>query len=230
MIKHLCKNILFKNGMLDSNTMDKLELFFESLIWPPSISRHPSSLQPQVARGTGSVEADQWRSMITVFFFGLFMAWQIDGEIPNVDAAPSPPNTKNAAAQAAQEKLVQASMRENLLAQDPDATEHELEDIKTIKMDRSLPRHYEAHKIQQWALMHCHLVPYFHLAVHLEPQYYKYGPVPGWWTYRTISLNSAHAGGEMEGTMMRGWWKATLIRDLVTYTFNLWVKSLMFTL
>ncbi|KAJ7502210.1 hypothetical protein B0H11DRAFT_1691130, partial [Mycena galericulata] len=58
----------------------------------------------------------------------------------------------------------------------------------------------------------CHLVPYFHLAVHLEPQYYKHCPVPSWWTYRYERNNgflrrfshNGHPGGEMEGTMMRG--------------------------
>jgi hypothetical protein len=73
--------------------------------------------------------------------------------------------------------------------------------------------------------MHCHLVPYFHYAaVHLEPQFLKHGPGPGWWTYAYERNNSflgrfntnGHSGGELEGTMMRGWWKATLIQDLVS--------------
>ncbi|KAJ7432669.1 hypothetical protein B0H11DRAFT_1759884 [Mycena galericulata] len=61
--------------------------------------------------------------------------------------------------------------------------------------------------------MHCHLVPYFHYAIHLEDQFLKYGPGPGWWTYcyeRNNGLlgrfnTNGHSGGEMEGTMMRGW-------------------------
>lgn len=206
----------------------------------------------QVARGAGSIKADQWRSQITVFFLGLFVAWEVDGEIPDIDAEPSASNTKNAAAQAAQEKLVRARMRENLLAKNPDATEEELEHIKSVKMDRSLRRHYDTvvqftaairiitsnaispnevrrgcgtleRAIQTWARMNCHLVPYFHFAVHLEPQFYKHGPASGWWTYpyeRNNGFlgrfnNNGHSGGEMEGTMMRGWWKTTLIQDLV---------------
>lgn len=206
----------------------------------------------QVARGAGSIKADQWRSQITVFFLGLFVAWEVDGEIPDIDAEPSASNTKNAAAQAAQEKLVRARMRENLLAKNPDATEEELEHIKSVKMDRSLRRHYDTvvqftaairiitsnaispnevrrgcgtleREIQTWARMNCHLVPYFHFAIHLEPQFYKHGPASGWWTYpyeRNNGFlgrfnNNGHSGGEMEGTMMRGWWKTTLIQDLV---------------
>ncbi|KAJ6582600.1 hypothetical protein DFH09DRAFT_1245975 [Mycena vulgaris] len=231
-------------------TAQKIEDFFKNLIWPPSISRLPPSVR-LVARGAGSIKADQWRSQITVFFVGLFLAWQVDGEIPDIDAEPSADKTKNAAAQAAQEKLVRARMRENLLAKNPDATEDDLEHIKTVKMDRSLRRHYEAvvqftaavriitsnsispnevkrgcrtleTAIQSWARMHCHLVPYFHYAVHLEPQYLKHGPGPNWWTYPYERNNgflgrfnhNGHSGGEMEGTMMRGWWKTMMIQDL----------------
>jgi hypothetical protein len=211
-------------------------------------------IQCKVARGAGSIKADQWRSQITVFFVGLFMAWQIDGEIPDIEAPPSPPNTKNAASQAAQEKLVRARMLEHLMATNPNPTEAEIDAIKSVKMDRSLCRHYDTvvqftaavriltsnsispnevkrgcgtleRSIQSWARMHCHLVPYFHFAVHLEPQFLKHGPGPGWWTFpyeRNNGLlgrfnNNGHSGGEMEGTMMRGWWKATLIQDLVRY-------------
>lgn len=162
--------------------------------------------------GAGSIKADQWRSQINVFFVALFLAWEVDGEIPNVDAEPSPASTKNATAQAAQEKLVRARLRENLLAKNPDATQEELDVIQTVKMDRSLRNHYSTaveftaavriitshtlspnevkrgcgileRAIQTWARMNCHLVPYFHFAVHLEQQFLKYGPGPNWWTY-----------------------------------------------
>jgi hypothetical protein len=205
----------------------------------------------QVARGAGSIKADQWRSQIAIFFIGLFLAWQVDGEIPDIDAPPSAANTKNAAAQASQEKLVRSRMREHLLAKNPDATADELDAIKSVTMDRSLRKHYDAivqftaavrilatnsispnevkrgsaaleRAIQSWARMHCHLVPYCHLAVHLQPQFLKHGPGPGWWTYSYERNNgflgrfnhNGHSGGEIEGTMMRGWWKTTLIQDL----------------
>ncbi|KAJ7715449.1 hypothetical protein B0H16DRAFT_1477341 [Mycena metata] len=186
--------------------------------------------------------------------FGLFHAWEVDGEIPDVDAEPSASNTKNAVAQAAQEKLVQTRLRENLLAKNPDASEEELEEIKTVQMDRSLRRHYDAvvqftagvriltsntispnevgrgcktvqRAVQLWAAMNCHLVPYFHyMAAHLEPQFLKHGPIPGWWTFPYERNNgflgrfnhNGHSGGEIEGTMMRGWWKTTLIQDLIS--------------
>jgi hypothetical protein len=199
-----------------------------------------------------------------VFFVALFDAWQVDGEIPDIDAEPSPPNTKNASAQAAQEKLIRARLREHLLATKPNASEEELESIDTIKMDRSLRRHYETVvqftaavriitsnsispnevrrgcgalelAVQSWARMHCHLVPYFHFAaLHLEEQFLKHGPAPGWWTYPYERNNgflgrfnhNGHSGGELEGTMMRGWWKTTLIQDLVRYFSLVYIRSL----
>jgi hypothetical protein len=71
--------------------------------------------------------------------------------------------------------------------------------------------------------MKAHLTPYFHLAVHFEDQFLQNGPSPGFGTYPyewnngtlgCFNLNS-HSGREMEGTMMRGWWKTTFIQELV---------------
>ncbi|KAK7025800.1 hypothetical protein R3P38DRAFT_3316414 [Favolaschia claudopus] len=238
-VKHIFREIFQKNGLVDTDASDRLEKFLESLIWPVSVSRMP----PSIARGTGSIKADQWRSLITVLF------------IPNNDAKPSAPNTKNAAAQAQQEKLVRARMRENYLAKTSNPTEAELERINTIQMNRSLRLHYEnlvqftagiriissdtispnevkrgcgavQRSIRAWADMHCHLVPYFHYAaVHLEEQLLRYGPAPGWWTFPYERNNgflgrfnhNGHSGGELEGTMMRGWWKTTLIQDLIAH-------------
>jgi hypothetical protein len=90
MIKHLCKNILYKTGMINTEATAKLESFFKNIVWAPSISRLPPSVRgafpfvivpnikkSKVARGAGSIKADQWRSQITVFFVGLFDAWLV---------------------------------------------------------------------------------------------------------------------------------------------------------
>ncbi|KAF8179283.1 hypothetical protein K438DRAFT_1768996 [Mycena galopus ATCC 62051] len=190
----------------------------------------------QIAHGSGSIKADQC-SLITILFFGVFAAWQVDGEIPDVDAPPSTENTKNAAAQRTQEKLVRSRMKENYLAKNPNPSEAELERIKTVQMNRSLRLHYEnlvqftagiriitsdtiipnevnhgavQRSIQSWANMNCHLVLYFHYArVHLEPQFLNHGPAPGHFNTK------GHSGGELEGTMMRGRWNTTLIWNLI---------------
>ena len=69
---------------------------------------------------------------------GLFVAWEIDGEIPDEDAPLSAPNTKNAATQASLEKLVQDQLTANLLAKNPNATDAEVSQVKRATMNRSL--------------------------------------------------------------------------------------------
>ncbi|KAJ7479156.1 hypothetical protein FB451DRAFT_1172268 [Mycena latifolia] len=215
MIKHLCKNILYKNGMIDTEGAQKLEEFMSKLIWPSSISRLP----PSVARGAGSIKADQWRSHITVFFVGLFMAWQVNGEIPDIDAPPSPPNTKNAAAQAAQEKLVRSRMLEHLMATNPNPTQEEIDEIKNVTMNLRTKSSVDAvhSNGQRKNGLGC-------TAILFQEQLLKHGPAPGCWAFAYERNNgllgrfnhNGHSGGEMEGTMMRGWWKATLIQDLIS--------------
>ena len=71
--------------------------------------------------------------------------------------------------------------------------------------------------------MGCHLTPYFHLAMHIEPQFLKWGPCYGLrvfmyernngWLGRTN--HNGHSGGELEATMMWHWWKVIFIQDLV---------------
>ena len=183
---------------------------------------------------------------------GLFVAWEVDGEIPDKDAPPSAANTKNAIAQASLEKSVQDRLAANLLAKNPNATEAEVARIKWATMNRSLQRHYDvvvqftasvqilssrsispnevrrgcgalSRSFQSWARMGCHLTPYFHLAMHMEPQFLKWGPCYGWWVFAYERNNgwlgrtnhNGHSGGELEATMMRRWWKVIFIQDLV---------------
>ncbi|KAF7372110.1 Transposase family Tnp2 protein [Mycena venus] len=46
-LERLCKNILYKNGMINAQGTQKIEKFFRTLIWPTSISHLP----PSVGRG-----------------------------------------------------------------------------------------------------------------------------------------------------------------------------------
>lgn len=199
------------------------------------------------------MKADEWRSQIAVLFLALFEAWHVNGEIPDIDAPPSPANSKILRAQLNSEKLVRERLLECLMADNPNPTEEDIDRIKTVKMDRSLRRHYDAvleftaavrilctqeispnevkrgfsalgNAVQSWARMHCHLTPYFHFAFHIEPQFYAMGPMYGWWAFPYERNNgflgrfnhNGHSGGEMEGTMMRRWWKTNFIHDLVS--------------
>ncbi|KAJ7154970.1 hypothetical protein C8R43DRAFT_923002 [Mycena crocata] len=254
MIKHLNRTIIYNSGLLNGGGVDKMEEFFSKIIWPVSVGRLP----PSLSHGAGSVKADQWRSQISVLFLALFAAWQVDGEIADIDAPPSAANSKILRAQRKSEKLVRQRLLECLMADNPNPTEANINRVKQVTMIRSLRRHYAAvveftasvrilctheispnevkrgfaalgNAVQSWARMNCHLTPYFHLAFHMEPQFYAMGPMYGWWAYPYERYNgflgrfnhNGHSGGELEGTMMRGWWKTNFIHDLLTNLENI---------
>ena len=139
-----------------------------------------------------------------------------------------------------------------MIALQPDATEEEKEAILSTPTDRSYIKHYDAilkftsaiqilsrrsisprdvkrgfkllrSAIQLWATMHCHLMPYFHVAIHMESQFLRMGPAYVWWTYPYERNNgfaggfnhNGHTGGELKGTMVRGWWKSIFVQNLV---------------
>ncbi|KAJ7291750.1 hypothetical protein C8J57DRAFT_948984, partial [Mycena rebaudengoi] len=252
LIRHVNRKIIYTNGLLNSEGSGshaaRMEALFSSIIWPVSVGRLPPSITH-----SGTVKADQWRTQISVLFIALFDAWQVDGEIPDIDAPPSASNTKLYRAQQQSEKLVVQRLMETLMARNPNPTEEDIAAVKATKMDRSLRRHYDAilqftaairilctqeispndvkrafsalsHAVQSWARMNCHLTPYFHFAFHMEPQFYEMGSLYAWWAYAYERNNgflgkfnhNGHSGGELEGTMMRGWWKANFIHDLIT--------------
>lgn len=74
-----------------------------------------------------------------------------------------------------------------------------------------------------WAEMRCHLTPNFHRGMHILEYILAYGPVYGWWVFcyeRFIGMvgkfnNNGHGGGELEATIMRGWWKTIRCQELV---------------
>ncbi|KAI5827021.1 hypothetical protein K523DRAFT_310242 [Schizophyllum commune Tattone D] len=254
MVKHLCKDILLKTGMIDAKASAKLEEVYEKLIWPPSVSRMP----PSISRGAGSIKADNWKTQIIILYVALFDAWQVDGKIPDGDAPLPAANSNQAKALDAQQRLVWKRMKAAYRLEHPDADEAAGPSLADARMDRSYRKHYDtilqfsaalrilsSHKIspndvkrgcsflsravQAWARMHCHLTPYFHLAMHFEAQFYRFGPCTGWWTYPYERNNgflgrfntNGHSGGELECTMIRGWWKTLFIQDLITFLESL---------
>ncbi|KAJ7246650.1 hypothetical protein C8J57DRAFT_1438153 [Mycena rebaudengoi] len=221
--------LLNKSSSHGQTRVEKMEAFFSKIIWPVSVGRLP----PSLSHGAGSVKADQWRTQISVLFLALFVAWQVDGEIPDIKAPPSAPNSKLFRAQAKSEKLVRQRLLECLMADNPSPTEEDIERVKKTKMDRSLRRHYDA-------------VLNFTAAVRIlctreiSPNEVKrafaaltavlpMGPLYAWWAYAYERNNgllgrfnhNGHSGGELEGTMMRRWWKTIFIHDLITHLENI---------
>lgn len=80
----------------------------------------------KIAHGKGSVKADQWCNQISVLFIAVFVAWEVDDEIPEINAPLSAPGTKNAAVQETMEKLLHRHLLQNLLFCKLDASADEI--------------------------------------------------------------------------------------------------------
>lgn len=162
---------------------------------------------------SSSSKADQWRLHISVLFVGLFVAWQIDGTIPDIDAPKSRTNTKHAAAHAKNEKVMRQRRLEMLLSEtEAHPTDEQLNENDALTMDRSIRHHYAtilefsaairilssrsispdevergcaalSRACQNWARMGCHLTPYFHFAQHLQRQFLQFGPCYATWVF-----------------------------------------------
>ncbi|TFK63271.1 hypothetical protein BDN72DRAFT_803396 [Pluteus cervinus] len=242
----------------DESMISKMEGFFSQIIWPSSVGRLP----PSVACGSGSVKADQWRSQILVLPVALYVIWGNDGQISDGTAPTSSSRLNITKSQAKYEKIVRSRLLETFLRENPNATEDEMHQFDKVTMERSYRPHYNAvieftaairvlasrsitpaevqrgfkmlsRALQSWARMHCHLTPYFHLALHMEASFLKFGPCYGWWTFPYERNNgflgrfnhNGHTGGEIEGTMMRGWWKSIFIQKLIAHFEDLPERS-----
>ncbi|KAG2743727.1 hypothetical protein P692DRAFT_20704639, partial [Suillus brevipes Sb2] len=213
MVRHVTKVIILQSGMLnpvpreDWYPLERLDEFFSRIIWPVSVGRLPPSVT------SSSSKADQWRLHISVLFVGLFVAWEIDGLIPDIDAPKSRANTKHAAAHAKNEKVMRQRRLETLLSEtEAQPTDEQLDDIDALTMDRSIRHHYAtilefsaairilssrsispdevergcaalSRACQNWARMGCHLTPYFHFAQHLRRQFLQFGPCYATWVF-----------------------------------------------
>ncbi|KAF8343865.1 uncharacterized protein EI90DRAFT_2900822 [Cantharellus anzutake] len=76
--------------------------------------------------------------------------------------------------------------------------------------------------------MGCHLVPYFHIALHQLESLKRNGPAYAAWCFASERHNgvlsrikhNGHSGGELEGTLARGWMRMQLIHDMAGLCFS----------
>ncbi|KAF9218494.1 hypothetical protein BS17DRAFT_770672 [Gyrodon lividus] len=114
--------------------MEHIKAFFTQLVWPVGVT----CLPPSVASGKGSPKVDQWRNQIAVLFIALYVAWEVDGEIPDVNALLSASNTKYYTAQATMQRTLHAHLVKLLIHKNPNAMEAELEHAQSATMDHNL--------------------------------------------------------------------------------------------
>jgi hypothetical protein len=161
---------------------------------------------------SSSSKADQWRLHISVLFIGLFVAWEVDGNLPDIDAPRLRAGTNNAAKYAKTEKVLGQRRLETLLSETDNPNEEQLDHAKSSTMDRSILRHYStmlefsvairilssrsispdevkrgcaalSRACQSWADMGVHLTPYFHFAQHFQHQFLQFGPCYTTWAF-----------------------------------------------
>ncbi|KAG2051422.1 hypothetical protein BDR06DRAFT_983555 [Suillus hirtellus] len=126
-----------------------------------------------------------------VLFVGLFITWQIDGTIPNINAPKSRTNMKHAAAHAKNEKLNE----NDALTMDHSIRHHYVTILEFSAAIQILSSHFISpdegewgcaalsRACQDWACMGCHLTPYFHFAQHLQCQFLQFGPCYATWVF-----------------------------------------------
>ncbi|KAJ7062156.1 hypothetical protein C8F01DRAFT_986742, partial [Mycena amicta] len=221
-VRHVCKNVLYNTGMIDTDSLKRMEAVYKKIVWPCSISRLP----PTITKGAGSIKADQWRSHFAIFFVALFAGWEVDGVIPAGDADEPKDNTKEELAATDNITMDRSFQRhyDTVLKLSAALRIIACHSITPTEIRRGC-RLMEL-GVRDMARMNCHLVPYFHLAaMHTEAQLLKYGPMASWWTFPYEQKNgflgrfnhNGHSGGELEGTMMRGFWKGTMVQELVCF-------------
>lgn len=85
-----------------------------------------------------------------------------------------------------------------------------------------------SYSFQSWASMNAHLTPNFHYAMHMLEYIYALGSVYNFWVFpfeRFMGVLSrfktnGHKGGELESTLMRGWWKSMSCHNIVSYIWS----------
>ncbi|KAJ3016517.1 hypothetical protein NUW54_g789 [Trametes sanguinea] len=243
--KHVIQGILGKGGMFTQRNrhnkpLEKLYAYLGAIRWPPGFAR------PLQAVTSGGGKADMWRNFATVLVPGLYAAWQVGGNIPDDDAPLPRSSTKAAKTRARLEELLNKRCRANVATANPEATTAEMEELAQLRMSRNYAQHFETsisveeaqraaecheRACQVWARMFCHLVPYFHILMHLWFWIFLLGPVYGWWVYPYeqnygFLAKLRHNGhpGELEATMLRGWTKVMLLFELVQHLNDLDAK------
>ncbi|KAL7279548.1 hypothetical protein ACG7TL_005946 [Trametes sanguinea] len=215
--KHVLQGILIKGGMFTKRSnankpLDKFKDFLENVWLPGTFNKVPGNLL------TGaSGKADQWRIMTTYLPVALYVSWQVDGAIPDMDA-PKPKAGEKAAAEQSRITALVNDRRHLHALQEGDVDPDDLDGMTIERADRNYIRHYEtilewcvamriwgsqsisvdeawrAHEChmyacQTWARMLCHLTPYFHLLMHLVLWILRLGPVYAWWVFAYERFN-----------------------------------------
>ncbi|KAI0037613.1 hypothetical protein FA95DRAFT_1457055, partial [Auriscalpium vulgare] len=208
-IKHIVNVVLIRAGMMTARSRtdkprEKLDEALANVWWPKSLARIPKMI-------ASTHKADEWRNLGNILPVLLYIAWQVDGEIPDGDAPHAREGTKAADAEDNMGELLRTRRRGHLSRQ-VDATASDIEENYELSPSRNYREHFEnvldycvstriwgsqsitpdearraeayhGRALRSWADMHCHLTPYFHLMMHHSPDIYRHGPSYSHWLF-----------------------------------------------
>lgn len=186
-----------------------------------------------------------------VYPVALFEAWRKGDRLRQGDA-PLPKSGTNAQKAEQKQEDLMKKRRKKAAAQHNDIDADAFQIIDNTPTSRDYQEHYDAMMLfcaairifasrsitrtesahaqellsracSQWAGMHCHMTPNFHISMHFNMFILMLGPAYAWWEWayerhlgRVARFKTnGHSGGEMEATMMRRWLKMSLCQDLV---------------
>ncbi|PPQ99854.1 hypothetical protein CVT24_009605 [Panaeolus cyanescens] len=218
-VAHFYTKVLFAAHMFSGiGGNDSAKKRFESCInaiqWPSHVTRLPKNL----GENQSLKKADEWRRIIAITPFLLWVSWrnEWDDKIPNS----APPVT-------AREKITTEHSRNRLQLYQLAlllCVSIRLFATRTISMSQAhMAQEYLANYSRTCLLLKIPLVINHHLSMHYYDMIREYGPVYGYWLFAFERFNgilenvnhNGHDGGEMETTLLRNWIQNQLAYELL---------------
>ncbi|KII96111.1 hypothetical protein PLICRDRAFT_98402 [Plicaturopsis crispa FD-325 SS-3] len=209
------KDIMITGGMFNgtrkrgvATPTQLLETFIAGIEWPGSSGR----ISPKIAAGRGRPKADEWRNLMRVYPVALAnISRQDDANEDDYMESADLRSSRNYHDHYTNVLRFCAGIR-ILITQS--ITPNEAERGQT----------FFTQAFESWATMNCHLKPSQHTSTHILEFLMSLGPAYAWWVFayeRFIGIlgkmnTNGKRGGEMEATVMRGWWELILCQELVS--------------
>ncbi|KAG1818780.1 hypothetical protein EV424DRAFT_1347585 [Suillus variegatus] len=203
LVKRFLFDIVTTGHLLDSTGWDLFQDSINSVIWPSGIGRLPKNL----ADDHGLPKADQWRRLLSIYPFILWLCWrdhhdEIKASAPPVPASVKPQPTFKRDLRTIYKLVLYLSVSERILASKA---------ISINDIDRG--QAYLQLYCQGLESLGVHQTINSHLAMHYSLVFRQYGPAYATWLFgferfngvlEDVNLNG-HGGGEMEYSLARDW-------------------------
>ncbi|TFK48361.1 hypothetical protein OE88DRAFT_1684365 [Heliocybe sulcata] len=202
-VAHFHASVIVAGYLLNAAQWRSYEKYINNIIWPSTIGRLPTNLSEQHSLQ----KCDEWRRWCNIQPTILWLCWRDDsGNIPDI----SPPIPRQSTSQPTWDRslckvyklALYLSVAERILA----AREISMNEVRR-------GQRYMRLLSEGLIELGVSLTINYHLAMHYERHFRRYGPAYGWWLFpyerfnnilEDVNLNG-HASGEMELTLLRHW-------------------------